>query len=294
MGWALLVPPLFLLPSAVRGFVLGAGMTAELAALVTLVGYASGSTSYRLGILAEEMTIGQLARLQGEGWRVLNNARFRVKGDIDHVLVGPGGAVVLETKWMGGGRSSEHYLEQAQAQAADLTTLVGSMVTRWIPRSAVRGAVVVWSPEEARTAQRHSGIHVVAGRDLSGWVQSLPGAGLGPASLDAAFDRLREMSSSREAHEVRVGFREAQPIDRMILGFLCGVLGAAAGLAAAVFSFEAVRTPGYWLLAAALSVAGVLAARLRRPLNEAARFFVCAVIGTSVAYALILTADMLL
>ncbi len=269
-------------------------MTAELAAFVTLVGYLSGSTSYRLGILAEEMTIAELARLEASGWRLINNALFRAKGDVDHVLVGPSGVIVLETKWMGGGRSSDQHLEQAQAQAADLTTLVGSMVTRWIPRSAVHGAVVVWSPDEARTARRRSDIHVVAGRDLSTWTQSLPGAGLEPAALDAAFDRLREMSSSREAHEIQVGFREAQPVDRMIVGFLCGVLGTAAGLTAAVLSFQTVGFPGYWLLAAALTVAGSIASRLPRPLYEAARFFVCAVVGTSIAFALLLATEIFL
>jgi Nuclease-related domain len=49
------------------------------------------------GFDAESNTAHELRRLRRDGWRVVHNIHFEA-GDVDHVAVGPGGVVAIETK----------------------------------------------------------------------------------------------------------------------------------------------------------------------------------------------------
>lgn len=65
-------------------------------ALVVVV---SGSTHLMMGDLGEQWTREELEGLRRAGWRLVNGVRLRPAGDLDHVLIGPGVVVVVETKW---------------------------------------------------------------------------------------------------------------------------------------------------------------------------------------------------
>jgi hypothetical protein len=49
------------------------------------------------GAFGEEETARELRRLRRDGWRAVHNVYFE-SGDVDHVAIGPGGVVVIETK----------------------------------------------------------------------------------------------------------------------------------------------------------------------------------------------------
>ena len=49
------------------------------------------------GLDGEQLTADELRKLRRHGWRAVHNLHLQA-GDIDHVAVGPGGVVVIETK----------------------------------------------------------------------------------------------------------------------------------------------------------------------------------------------------
>jgi len=127
---ALLVPVLLaalLVPStAARYFLLGAGLTGTVGVLTVWVQQVTGTAPVMMGDLAEQWTASELRGLRRDGWRLVNQLALRA-WDIDHVLIGPGGVLAVETKW------SAHpwvldppddrvrrAVQQAQANARDL------------------------------------------------------------------------------------------------------------------------------------------------------------------------------
>ena len=61
----------------------------------------SGSYSYYLGKLGEEATAEAVCgpSRRRQGWRLVNGLPFDKLGDVDHVLVGPGGVFAIESKY---------------------------------------------------------------------------------------------------------------------------------------------------------------------------------------------------
>lgn len=57
-----------------------------------------GIASKRSGITAEEWTADELRKLRREGWTVVNHVML-VHADVDHVVLGPGGFLAIETKF---------------------------------------------------------------------------------------------------------------------------------------------------------------------------------------------------
>jgi hypothetical protein len=59
------------------------------------------TATWAAGALGEELVAIELARLPND-FIVLNNMPLAGRGDVDHVVVGPGGVVVVETKYLAG------------------------------------------------------------------------------------------------------------------------------------------------------------------------------------------------
>ena len=83
------------------GFCAGAlvGALVVLALSATLI-YA-GEPPKIYGVLGEQATaeVLQSRRMRRDGWQVVHGLPFDRHGDVDHVLVGPGGVYAVETKW---------------------------------------------------------------------------------------------------------------------------------------------------------------------------------------------------
>jgi hypothetical protein len=93
IGVALLVPWRF-----VQGLIVGVGITALLSMIGFLVLALSGTTARGMGATAEAWTAGELRRLHRHGWRMINGLVLPGR-DVDHLLLGPVGVIVVETKW---------------------------------------------------------------------------------------------------------------------------------------------------------------------------------------------------
>ena len=90
---AYLTPSPFVAGVMVGG--IGVGTGAGLAMIVTLV---TGTAFRSMGATAEMWTASELRPLRRLGWRIVNHFVLG-RTDIDHVLVGPGGVSIVETKW---------------------------------------------------------------------------------------------------------------------------------------------------------------------------------------------------
>jgi hypothetical protein len=83
------------------------------------------------GAEGEEVVGGILEGLAGEGWHVIHDVSFG-RGNIDHIVVGPGGIYTIETKSRAGKVWLEHLdpkmLGQAYAEKKTLETITGMEV----------------------------------------------------------------------------------------------------------------------------------------------------------------------
>lgn len=122
-----------------------------------------------------------VAELEGEGWRVLHDVHWpgRPKANLDHVLIGPGGVVVLDTKnWTGavelrGGelRQNGHragridtVLDQASAVAALVDPEHRRLVSGWI--------CLIGQPDVA--GRSNSGVRIEGADTLIPALRALP------------------------------------------------------------------------------------------------------------------------
>ena len=81
-----------------RGLVIGAGATGAVTAVALLTTQATGTAQLTAGSTAEQWTAQELRQLKAHGWRIVNHFQLE-NWDVDHVLVGPGGVIAVETKW---------------------------------------------------------------------------------------------------------------------------------------------------------------------------------------------------
>jgi len=89
----------YFIPSRfVGGLVVGAIGAATVSMLALWVTLVTGTAYRSMGATAEEWTASELRPLRRRRWRVANHVALG-RPDIDHVLVGPGGVIAVETKW---------------------------------------------------------------------------------------------------------------------------------------------------------------------------------------------------
>jgi hypothetical protein len=133
-----------------------------------------------------------LAPLEREGWRLLHRRRWpgTRRGDHDHLVVGPGGVFLLDSKnWRGDVRLSGGRLWQGDDDVSDrlqglvdqLTAVEGALVDHGLAPLEIVGALVfVGQPIRVTCAGRG---HVLGDRHLLAWLRAR-GQRLSPAAVD--------------------------------------------------------------------------------------------------------------
>lgn len=179
---------LFLLPMPLwmRTFELGIFVTAMLGATAWTLHLTTGTHSRYLGKIGEELTAEAVLnrRRRWKGWRLVNGLYFRGHGDVDHVLVGPGGIFALESKWTSVpwlvdregivGPEERDPLLQARDGAHKIEGLL-----RYGPERfdvVVHPVVVLWGPGAPSLTQGWAevdGVFVAEGRCRRKWLQQL-------------------------------------------------------------------------------------------------------------------------
>lgn len=189
-----------------RGLIIGFGVTATAAALTHLVVLASGSAPLMMGELAEQWTAGHLRSLQASGWRVVNHFGLRV-GDIDHVVIGPPGVFVVETKWSASAWTKDWAKEDvanAERQAAENAKVMGLWENyKRLGLPAPVPLVALWGSGAADLAGSLGRTGVFAGGDVAPYLrgQELVDARLQAEQIERALRVLDDHLQKRDADE---------------------------------------------------------------------------------------------
>ncbi len=193
-----------------RGFAAGASAAGLVGAVASFVVQATGTAGQLMGDLAEQWTASELRQLRRRGWKLMNHFALREFEDMDHVVVGPGGIFVVETKWSSNGWQLRPP-SRAVAEAADQVAENARLLATWhgvktVGRPAVHGLVVLWGPiqEDQRGVVSLDGVTVVHGRDIATWRAAI-------AQDVLSAQEVRDLWSALETHAIR---RDGLPNER--------------------------------------------------------------------------------
>lgn len=169
---------------------------------------------WRLGSEGERATARVLQRLERHGWYAVHDIESRF-GNFDHVLVGPGGVVLVESKRRRGrlrlegetlvAQYSEDPLEEysdrglarrTRGAAAELRRRLRERGVRW-----VTAVVVVHGDLEPPITELRE-VTVVRGDHLARWMRDLPRR-LPPAAVEPLARELAELSQQNGAADSR-------------------------------------------------------------------------------------------
>lgn len=203
-------PLVWLLPHWLRGFALGVILSSGVWSAAYLVATTSGAAMAAMGQLAEQWTAQDLRRLTKRDWHLANSLAYR-RWDLDHVVVGPGGVLVVETKYSANGWSRGRYtdgvvqlaVDRVAQGARDVWLTSGKSI---LPRHLVRPVVVLWGGDYEQQEGVKDDVLVLPGPKLQGWLEALPDDGLTPGAVQMIY-------AGMDAH---IGKRDEA--DRELLG----------------------------------------------------------------------------
>lgn len=129
------------------------------------------------GARSEEAVGETLGALTGEGYAVLHDIPQKFAGNIDHLVSGPSGVYMIETKHR---RYQKEDLRKAKRQAAMLRDELGVWVT----------PVICLDQRGDRDPYRREGVWIVCRTRVLVWIQVQRNRALEPDRLAAFADRL--------------------------------------------------------------------------------------------------------
>lgn len=143
----------------------------------------------------ERLTAERLRVLSSPPWRVVYEIGPKHFGDVDHVVIGPGGPIAIETSMVdrpvldpAADRSDAHVVAAAaiaRGGVDDVTRSVG------VPCSLL--ARVYWGtpqPDRPAAVQLAPGLVAVEGQRLNDWLVSMPPGQLTPAQVDQVWQAI--------------------------------------------------------------------------------------------------------
>jgi hypothetical protein len=145
------------------------------------------------GAAGEEQVGATLEQLSTDGWRIVHDASFG-RGNVDHILIGPGGVFTIETKSHPGpirvGRVHGATLAQALSQQKLVASVTGGEVE----------ALLVYSRAWVdRPLRRRKGVRIVPARMLIGYLSERRPV-LQEAEIDALYSKLANALMATHRH----------------------------------------------------------------------------------------------
>ena len=217
IGWLafssiVIMVPTLLLPRSVALVFLGAVISAMITGLWWLSMIGSGSYRLYVGGMAEDFTSQSLQALGRRGWRHLDGVEF-IDFDVDHVAVGPGGVLAVETKWTDqawdvAAPKRHRHLDQAIRQTSIGARRIRSFLSSEGVDVPVVPALVVWGPAVAGIeggSRLVDGTVVLIGRQEDEWRADLEGQRVDAWRLDAAVHALEAYRAKHDAHARSTG-----------------------------------------------------------------------------------------
>ena len=242
--WVLAIFPLVIaLPIAIwrhgpeRWIVLGAaGISGVwLVGVFTLLW--TGVANILMGLVGESYTADVLRKFRSKGWKVVNGIKVIGRTDVDNILVGPGGVIVVETKWSGSQwpmpDSSDSYmyveLEKAIEQVIRNRKKVESKFGSSLARKKIRAICVLWSSQNSSSDSKwieRDGVTVIRGAYLADWMGNLSGDELSHNEIEKVWGEIETHAFGRDVDDLKEK-RPRPTFDRFILRIFWGpLLGA--------------------------------------------------------------------
>lgn len=175
----------FNMPGAERWILIGVMGASGFWLDVILVILWSGIASTVMGIEGEILTAEVLDDFAGKEWSLINGLRFKDRGDIDHILIGPAGLLIFESKWSGErwpmelrpkgylGRQVRWAIKQVKMNRDDLCREFRDVIGD-IP---IYQVCVLWSGEDSSADDKYfyrETVYGIRGPELANWLTELP------------------------------------------------------------------------------------------------------------------------
>ncbi len=255
-----------------RGFLAGIGVASTIALLHASVLLLSGTGSTVMGDLAEQWTAQELRPLTDHGWKLVNHFGLGY-GDNDHVLVGPGGVILFETKW--NGHEWKAVDQDPRVRAAIRQVQDGARSLRlWEGLkkhgvTEVRTVVVLWGSHENESALPASGRKdpdgtvVIPGGGVKAWAMRQGREKMTPDQVSSVWNEMQKQLIGRDALE-----QVRNPLPRSMQELVMTAVGClVVACLAVVGSSSALEYSGSLLVWGAYTAAAIAAgfAARRRP-----------------------------
>jgi hypothetical protein len=245
-----------LVPTALGDVLAGVLLASGWWWLHTIMIETTGANRHRLGLLGETWTSMELAGLRRSGWRHVNDLSLDC-GQADHVAVGPGGVVVVESKYRNDWVSASGDLGGMATQVKRLGTPLGLHLKL---RAQTRVVVAMWgnSLDElvGDTWIEHDGVVFCRGAALRRYLDSLTTT-LDDEQVRCAHSSLAALIQRRDDHDAAV--KGAAPLpwsEHVAEGWLRLLLGIATLM---VLFIPLARVGLWWGLGVGALIAGVAA-----------------------------------
>jgi Nuclease-related domain len=180
-------------------FIMGFIIATFLCAILYIAIVFTGAANYLTGALAERWTRQEFAAL-GSAWHIFSNVPFSIgygdmsyEIDVDHIVVGPYGVLVLETKYSSspvdlGAVQLEKRVNEAMNQVEDNVGRVRALLHQIAPGVPIRPVVIFWgrlvssaATPVRRVSGRHGVVRIVHGGDAKEWRPKLTEKAILPA-----------------------------------------------------------------------------------------------------------------
>lgn len=242
----------------------------------------SGAATPLMGLDGEGSTSDVLRRFRHDGWMLVNGMKIQSYADIDHVVIGPGGLLVVESKW-------SHYrwpisvkkqsfmsdqITKSVTQVLKNRKDIESQFAAVLEGVPIRAICVLWSGEESSDDLpwfEMGDVAVIRGPALGSWMKDFTSDSLDQPKIEQVWMELEEYALQRDKEDFARSGQPRQTVDRFIVrSILAPVVAMIAGLMLAVYGLIIIANTFHgWLiygtlLFIAIGVAGLRIPTLRR------------------------------
>jgi hypothetical protein len=207
----------------------------------------TGAASKVMGVKGAISTVEALRGLRRRGWRLVNDLKLHSRSDIDHVAVGPGGVLVVETKWSGepwplngyGPRFMEARMNDAAAQAAGNAKELADRLAESELNVPMTSIVALWTGADESgdgwETWRNGHTVLVHGLALPRWLRTeLPQTGLTAETVERVWALLDKWVGEQDQADAQAGVIAPTVwsfTKQWLIKPLCGALAAAYAIA---------------------------------------------------------------
>lgn len=224
-----------LLPGWSRPWIFATAITGGVGYSIGLSIVLSGAALPMLGDIGEQWTADELAVLRRRGWRVIHHLKFTSTLEADHVVVGPGGVIAIETK-----TSHEAWdlarppaaVSKAVGQARDAAIQLRGHLRSVLRPEEVTPLVILWSPAQTSAELKEilNGVTVLTQGGVEAWRRSLPLDVLNADQVARVWSHLDGLARKGDRAELERDGPPARPLDRIIWHWLELPLGVLTSL----------------------------------------------------------------